>query len=213
MSEHVYEAHTPESLSDWQKYLSHAEINLLRELALSLPDRPRVVNIGAGAGTSGLTFISSRPDLYLYTIDVTLALNLYGGIENEMGILKSAGWLDMARYLPIVQDSVVEGRRWTRPPVHLVFVDGAHEEEECRGDIQAWWPHLLMGGIMAIHDYKKLEAFQLQHPDTEITQDLLDNLIKRYPGVDKTTDELIASGKCEVVTVVDTLIAVRKVAE
>lgn len=212
-SEHVYERHTPFSLSDWQNYLSHAEIELLDTLAKSLPGSPRVVNIGAGAGTSGLTFMQSRSDLFLYTIDVALEVNLYGGLGNEIGILRSADLLDYTRYQPIHQDSVVEGKRWARGPVDLVFVDGAHEYEECRGDLEAWWPHLRLGGVMAIHDYRKREVFEAKHPETEITIELLANLIKPYPGVDRATGELLASGKAALLAVADTLIAVRKVAE
>lgn len=211
--EHVYDRHSPYSLSDWQNYLSHGEIDLLDDLARSLPASPRVVNIGAGAGTSGLTFLGSRPDLFLFTIDVTLKINVYGGLENEMGILKAAGLLDYTRYLPINQDSVVEGRRWTRGKVDLVFVDGGHELEECRGDIDAWWPHLKLGGVMAIHDYRKREAFAARFPDTPITDELLATLIKPYPGVDRATETLVASGRGTDVTIVDTLLAITKAAE
>lgn len=213
MSDHVYERHDPYSLSDWQNYLSHGEIDLLAALAQELPGRPIVVNIGAGAGTSGLTFLSTRPDLWLYTIDVALEINPYGGLENEMGILLAAGLLDYTRYLPIHQDSVVEGRRWSGGPVDLVFVDGGHEYEECKGDLDAWWPHLKVGGVMAIHDYRKREVFAFQHPETPVTEELLGSLIKPYPGVDRATLELIESGRAEPIAVVDTLIAVRKVGE
>lgn len=213
MTEQVYEKHDPYSLADWQRYLSHAEIDLLHDLTMSLPKSPRIANLGAGGGTSGLTFISARPDVYLYTVDIVLEPNPYGGLSAEMGILKAAGWLDMIRYLPIHQDSVVEGKRWSRPPLDLVFVDGGHEYDECKGDIDAWWPHLKLGGVMAIHDYRKREAYAYQHPDVEITPELLTYLIKPYEGVDRATEELVASGKCEVITIVDTLIAVRKVTE
>lgn len=211
---HVYEPHTPESLSDWQKYLSHGEIGLLRRLAQSLPGEwPVVVNIGAGAGTSGLTFMQARAGLHLVTVDVADEINLYGGLGNERGILLAAGALDETRYLPILGDSVQVGRNWGRPPVNLVFVDGGHEYEECRGDLEAWWPHLYVGGIMAVHDYRKVEAYRAQHPEAVIDTHLIDYLIKPYPGVDRATNEWLASGRAEHIETVDTLIAFRKVRE
>jgi len=36
----------------------------------------------------------------------------------------------------------------------LIFIDGSHEYEEVKADIEAWWPKLKDLGIMAFHDYK-----------------------------------------------------------
>jgi hypothetical protein len=38
----------------------------------------------------------------------------------------------------------------------MVFVDGDHSYEGCRGDIEAWTPHVRVGGVIAIHDYNAL---------------------------------------------------------
>lgn len=212
MSTHVYEAHSPYSLSDWINYLSHDEIDLLAALAKALPERPAVVNIGAGAGTSALTFLGARPDLWLYTIDIALELNLYGGLENEIGILKAAGLLDYNRYLPIHGDSVQVGAGWKLGPVDLVFVDGDHTYAGARGDIETWWAHLKPGGLMAIHDYQKREAFSAKHPETPITAELLGTLIKPYPEVDKAVADVLL-GRQEFVAQVDWTIVFRKAAQ
>lgn len=216
-SDHVYERHTPYSLSDWQFYLSRPEIDLLTDLTMRLPDRPVVVNVGAGAGTSGLTFLSARPDLFLYTVDVQLEITLYGGLENEQGILRAAGLLDFNRYQPIHGDSKAVGRAWANGPVDLVFVDGDHTRAGAEGDVDAWWPHLRAGGVMVVHDYYKLRNY-LNHypiPPTEaITPELLANDIKPYPDVDAVVDELLAGklpGKRAAhIATADTAIAVRK---
>lgn len=208
MTDHVYEQHTPYSLSDWIKYISRGEIDLLTQLARRLPADPVVINIGAGAGTSGLTFLSARPDLWLYTIDITYEINLYGGIENEQGILRAAGLLDFTRYAAIHGDSVAVGQRWERGPVDLVFVDGDHTYAGARGDIESWWPHLKPGGLMAIHDYKKREAFALKFPEIPITDDLVATEIKPYPEVDQAVADVL--GRQEVVAQVDWTIVFRK---
>lgn len=209
MTDHVYEAHTPYSLSDWIKYISHGEIDLLTRLAKNLPADPVVVNIGAGAGTSGLTFLSARPDLWLYTIDVAYEINLYGGLENEMGILRAAGLLDFTRYAAIHGDSVVVGQGWERGQVDLVFVDGDHTYAGARGDIESWWPHLKPGGYMVIHDYQKREAFALKFPEIPITDELLGNLIKPYPDVDRAVADVLL-GRQALVAQVDWTIVFRK---
>lgn len=43
---------------------------------------------------------------------------------------------------------------WKRGPVGLVFIDAAHDFEHCCEDIDAWWPHVRPGGILAGHDYQ-----------------------------------------------------------
>lgn len=41
--------------------------------------------------------------------------------------------------------------------VDLVSVDACHSLECVRDDIQAWWPKLKPGGIMAFHDYENVD--------------------------------------------------------
>lgn len=36
----------------------------------------------------------------------------------------------------------------------LVFVDAAHDYENCLADIRAWWPKIRQGGFLAGHDYQ-----------------------------------------------------------
>lgn len=40
----------------------------------------------------------------------------------------------------------------TSPPYDFVFVDGDHDREAARRDIELYWPLLRVGGVMAIHD-------------------------------------------------------------
>ena len=74
---------TAYSLSDWLNYLSHDEIDFIKDIA-NKPTKqsPVIVNIGAGAGTSGLAFAEARPNADLYTIDISPGGPL-GGLEGE----------------------------------------------------------------------------------------------------------------------------------
>jgi predicted O-methyltransferase YrrM len=135
-------------------YLYKDELPALQELARSLPENPHVINIGAGAGTSGVAFMEARPDLHLTTIDITQESSPFGCLEGEEQELKKRGlWGD--RNLQIHQDSKVVGRTWTGEKMDMVFVDGDHSYEGCKGDIEAWLPHIKAGGILAIHDFRK----------------------------------------------------------
>lgn len=205
--------HTPYTLSDWINYLSHSEIDLLTELTQKLPPKPLIINIGAGVGTSALTFLSARPDSMVLTSEINYPAHPYGGVENEIGILHRAGFMGLGRYDYIVGDSVVTGRNYKGPKVDLLFIDGNHDYEGCLGDIQVWWPHLKVGGYVAIHDYDKVEAWTKMNPTVPIDQELIGHVIKPYPGVDRAVKESFLDGAIPVdeVKVVYSLFSARKV--
>lgn len=183
--------HTAHSVVDWTAYLFHDEVDALKELALMLPESPHVVNIGAGNGTSGLAFMESRPDLNLYTIDITLESSPYGCLQGEEAVFRSAGFWGDPRHEQIHGDSKDVGKAWLadgRALADMVFVDGGHQYHEAKGDIEIWLPLIKPGGIMAVHDFEKTA--------------------KVWKGVDRAVRELLV-GKFEQVLRVDTLIAFR----
>jgi predicted O-methyltransferase YrrM len=51
----------------------------------------------------------------------------------------------------VVGRSATVARAW-RTPVALVFIDGGHAEDVATADYDAWSPHVLPGGFLAIHD-------------------------------------------------------------
>lgn len=64
--------------------------------------------------------------------------------------------------------SVPVSAEFENESLDLVFIDGDHEYEGCRDDINAWLPKLKTGGFMAGHDYGH----------------------ERFPGVKKIVDEV-----------------------
>lgn len=186
--------------SDVQKsfhYLYPAEIPALKMLALQLPANPLVINIGAGAGTSGLAFLESRSDLSLVTIDIQDESSPFGCLEGERDVVGRAGlhWKSGIHWYQIHGDSKEVGRLWgsmrfdveyfgasfSLRRINMVFVDGDHSYEGCKGDIEAWLPHIVPGGIIAIHDFKKDDL----QPDPNGPHPM------NWPGVDSAVHELL----------------------
>jgi predicted O-methyltransferase YrrM len=210
-------SHTAESLQAAFKYLWLAEVTALKALAQLLPDNPVVVNIGAGAGTSGLAFMESREDMHLYTIDIQEKSSPFGSIESEIQVLDEAGLF--RNTVHIASDSKQVGKVWREWDhidkylverwagrnrlVDMVFIDGDHSYEGCKGDIEAWLPNIKPDGIIAIHDYKKSELYAHD-------KDYIDGAPhpKNWPGVDKAVDELLV-GKYKQVLRIKSLIAFR----
>ena len=201
--------HTPHSLALWLGYLSLAEVDFLTRLTVGLPPDSMVVNIGAGGGTSALTFLSARDDLRLFTIDRVREITPVGGLENERLILEAAG-LANGRYQAVHGDSARVGMDWDRGLLDMIFVDGDHSYMGCWADLEAWWPRLKRGGILAVHDYLKTEHYRATHPGEELTPDILVGVVKPYPGVDRAVKAFIEQHAVSFVDTVDTLIALRK---
>jgi hypothetical protein len=87
----------------------------------------------------------------IYTLDIRHE-SPEGGMVNEQNAFRNVGWLT---YLPkqILMDSKEVGKLWEHGAVDLVFVDGDHSIEGCKGDIVNWVTHLKPGGLMVFHDY------------------------------------------------------------
>lgn len=52
---------------------------------------------------------------------------------------------------PVVKTSRDAVRRWTRP-IKLLFIDGLHDEAHAKEDYTLWSPHVVDGGMVAMHD-------------------------------------------------------------
>lgn len=53
--------------------------------------------------------------------------------------------------IAIVGRSVDVAAFWAKP-LGMVFIDGGHTEEAAQSDYQSWAPHVVAGGLLAIHD-------------------------------------------------------------
>ena len=142
---------TSRKLVDWQKYMTHAEVDCLQNIAGELPSDAIVVKIGAGAGTDTLAILETTQDLVIFSIDI-----LAGEVPtttNEHLRLIEAGYDCSGCVIRIWGDSKVVGKKWPLP-VDWLHIDGDHSEEGLRGDIDAWLRHVKVGGFVSFHDYE-----------------------------------------------------------
>ena len=142
---------TAYELADWQDYLTRREVDFLKELAEKLPEYPIIINIGAGAGTSTISFLEARKDCTVISIDILTTEQ--ETTTNEHLRLAEIDEEDARRVIRIWGDSSHTGRVWPFGWVDMVFVDGDHMAPGIQADIEAWIPHLQ--GIMAFHDYTR----------------------------------------------------------
>lgn len=53
--------------------------------------------------------------------------------------------------VPIVASSALAARYWATP-LSMVFIDGGHSMAAALTDYRSWAPHIVRGGLLAIHD-------------------------------------------------------------
>ena len=53
--------------------------------------------------------------------------------------------------VPIVSTSVEASEVWSEP-LAMVFIDGGHSDQAANDDYDVWYPHIIQGGLLAIHD-------------------------------------------------------------
>jgi predicted O-methyltransferase YrrM len=80
-------------------------------------------------------------------------------VDPAVGLMDTLPWFRRTVYeaglestvVAVVGQSPAVARAWATPLAFL-FVDGGHGEEPARLDYELWTPHVLPGGLLAIHD-------------------------------------------------------------
>jgi len=130
--------------------------------------KPRVVlEIGsAHGGTLWCWITNSEKGTEIVSVDLIGTHKIYGGMQ---GLIESRalwdGWANDAE----VELNVIEGdsnldetAELVRgfAPFDFIFIDGGHEFMSVATDFTLYWPMLMYGGVMAIHDI----SYDLNHP-------------------------------------------------
>lgn len=127
------------------KPMTVAEVDCLKELVRDIMTKyPIIINIGAERGVSTLAMLEELPDATIYSIDVNPC-------EGEIENVHKAG-LDTTRVIRLLGRSQDIGRSWSFR-TDFIWVDGDHSYEGVKGDIIAWAKHVVLGGVIAFHDY------------------------------------------------------------
>ena len=74
------------------------------------------------------------------------------GINTLPFFLETLDKADLCDYVvPIVSTSVEASEVWSEP-LAMVFIDGGHSDQAANDDYDVWHPHIMQGGLLAIHD-------------------------------------------------------------
>lgn len=149
-----------------------------------IPRGGKFVEIGVFMGRSFACMSEMRPDLDVWAIDPWRGdpsqgfdgLGPYAEVVAKLGGLWSAFLSIMVGTAPDVLNRAHIIRAFSHEvefakgfKADLIFIDGAHDYESVKADIDRYAPHVKRGGILAGHDYHA----------------------KKFPGVVKAVDEML----------------------
>lgn len=126
-------------------------------------DAKVAVEIGCKEGKLTQYLLANVPRLYVHAVDPW-----ENAPKNEGESYEDWNWDEIkAQFCDRVQPYVVNGRarmlqttsleaaeRFEDESVDVVFIDGAHDYENVRADIAAWWPKVKPSGYLCGHDYQ-----------------------------------------------------------
>lgn len=146
---------------------------VLFDTVKALPDNALILEIGAykGFSTCALAFACVGTGKRVMTIDTFIGnptnTNLQDG-ENYYGeFLDNIKARDLQGYItPLIGRSEAFYAGWTFP-LDLLFVDGDHRIMQ--EDLNAFFPHLKVGGILLMHDVYE------SHGTWQYVRELIDN--------------------------------------
>lgn len=151
-------------------FLDHQEGAALYDAVLSVAALGPCVEIGSycGKSTVYLGRACQAAGTLLYAVD-----HHRGSEEHQLGEAyhdpqlfdAEAGKMDSFRefrrtlaltaledtVVPIVAPSTLAARHWATS-LSLVFIDGGHSRAAALNDYRCWAPHIVRGGLLAIHD-------------------------------------------------------------
>lgn len=136
--------------------LTPAEVQCLFKLAQFDCAPGVIVEIGSwkGKSTVALALGAARTHRQpVYAIDPHAVLPEEGYLEDTKAeFLENINRAGVRDYVvPLVMTSEEAARDWNRP-IRLLWIDGDHRYEPTRLDFSLWEPHLVEGGILAMHD-------------------------------------------------------------
>ncbi len=189
--------YTSDEVGNTWGMLSPAELEILRSILLfNLGPKPRIVNIGAGYGTSCLLFLETIPDSDVWTVDIQDEQAPNGSLNAERTAVARAGKSDLfnLRWHQIHGDSAKVGLVWADERgddagIDLLFIDGDHSYDGCAKDLKLWVPFVRDGGFVAVHDYNRGPNYWRRNPNAQLTEENAAQIATSFPGVDRAVQE------------------------
>jgi cephalosporin hydroxylase len=124
------------------------------EMALKLPHRCRIVEVGVADGKSAICLAESLLN-QAKTFEMFMIDNCgYGGPDQRNEIMRNIQRAGVSEYVTFLDmDSLAASCKFNDHSLNFVFLDSSHRYEETKAEIRLWYRKLLDGSTLAGHDY------------------------------------------------------------
>lgn len=182
-----------ESVYQLPGMLTTHEVDCLYRLGQFNDRQGVIVEIGSWKGKSTVALGLGAAKVHsekIYAIDPHRIMPEEGYLEDTeaefLANIKRAG-VDH-QVVPMIMTSQAAAAQWDKP-IRLLWIDGDHRYEPTKLDFSLWEPHLVEGGILAMHD------------------------TIRKPGPKRVLwEQVFSSDRFQEIAIVDNITAVRKTA-
>ena len=153
---HIYDL--PEFGENWFTYP-----NLYKSMVEKFPSGSKFVEVGSWKGKSAtylaVEIINSNKNIILDCVDTWKGSAEHVDDEyiksNSLYELFIKNTSSLSSVInPIRMDSVSASKIYKDNSIDFVFIDANHEYDYVKKDIEAWFPKVKVGGIIAGHDYR-----------------------------------------------------------
>jgi predicted O-methyltransferase YrrM len=152
---HIYEL--PEFGENWFNYKS-----FYKSMVEKFPSGSKFIEIGSWKGKSSaylaVEIINSEKNISLDCIDTWKGSSEHVAYENitsdnlyELFVKNISSLLSVIN--PVRLDSISASKNYEDKTIDFIFIDGSHDYESVKADINAWLPKVKVGGIISGHDY------------------------------------------------------------
>lgn len=119
------------------------------DLLKLVPKRGWVLEVGVFESKFTREMAVKRPDLHIMGVD-----NWDGIFANN----KAMAYQHLGNKGMLIQANSVEfARSLGDGTLDMVYIDGDHAYKAAKADIEAYWPKVRKGGILAGHDYEEIK--------------------------------------------------------
>jgi beta-1,4-mannosyl-glycoprotein beta-1,4-N-acetylglucosaminyltransferase len=164
------ERYSVKELNTWRAktidgWFAEGEIDWLAQQVAALPEGATVVEVGSWKGRSSRAIADNLPaGAKLYCVDTFsgssgepdahLTAKDREGDDTYMSFFHNLhDHLDSGRVIAVRMSSLHAAETMNNLRPQLIFIDGAHDYESVKADIEAWLPLLAEGGLICGHDY------------------------------------------------------------
>jgi hypothetical protein len=118
----------------------------------------RGAEIGTWEGAYAEQLCKVVPGVHLTCVDPWFAYDAYKEVKNDQGRLNAAYQKTVSRLAPfnctiLRMTSIEAAQRIPNGSLDFAYIDGNHRAKFVQEDLEAWYPKVRVGGVIAGHDY------------------------------------------------------------